>query len=77
MSTLTLGTRVRLKDRYLDEAMARPVTGTIRDMFRRPDWGNAMAFVVMVDHDLPMLPPGGEFTADCLVARAESLEDAG
>jgi hypothetical protein len=67
MSNLTIGARVTLKDAYLDEAQTRPVTGTVEDMFRRPDWGNATAHVVMFDHDEPMMPPGGEFTADRLV----------
>jgi hypothetical protein len=66
----TVGMRVKLKDAYLDEAMTRPVTGTIKDMFPRPDWGGAIAHVVMFDHDDPTKPPGGEFTGDCLAALA-------
>jgi len=66
MTTMTIGTRVKVKDAYLDEAMTRPVTGTVEDIYQRPDWRNAMAYVVMFDHDEPRMPPGGEFTADVL-----------
>lgn len=58
---LAVGTRVTLRDAYLDEERSRPVTGTVEDVFRRDDWGGATAYVVMFDHREPMLPPGGEF----------------
>ncbi len=67
-NTLTVGTRVRVKDAYLDEELTRPVVGVIGDVFSRPDWNGADAYVVMFDHDDPRLPPGGEFTADRLGA---------
>jgi len=67
MTALTIGTRVRLKNAYLDDALTQPVTGTVRDIFPRPDWGNVMAYCVIFDHDEPMLPPGGEFSANRLV----------
>jgi hypothetical protein len=42
----------------------------------RPDWGGTTAFVVMFDHDEPMLPPGGEFTADRLTPIQPTFSDA-
>jgi hypothetical protein len=63
----TIGGRIRLKDAFLDEALTRPVIGTVEDVYRRPDWGNQVAYVVMFDHDEPRMPPGGEFTANLLV----------
>ena len=70
--TLTIGTHVRLKDAYLDDELTKPVTGMVRGMFRRPDWGNEDALCVMFDHDDPMLPPGGEFSAGRLAAQLSS-----
>lgn len=61
-----IGDKVQVKDAYLDEAMTRPVVGTVEDVFRRDDWGGRLAFVVMFDHSEPMMPPGGEFPADRL-----------
>ena len=37
MGELTVGTRVKLKDEYVDEARTRPVTGTIQASFSRAD----------------------------------------
>lgn len=63
---LAIGTRVAIRDTYLDEALTRPLVGTIRDRLYRDDWG-AISFVVMFDHDNRMLPPGGEFQAHRLM----------
>lgn len=65
---LTVGSRVRVKGAYLDEALTVPVVGTVKDVFPRPDWGGQDAFVVMFDHGDPGLPPGGEFPAHRLGA---------
>ena len=65
-SSLAVGDRVWLRGAYLDEACTLPVVGTVGDMFARPDWGGAIAHVVMFEHDVPGLPPGGAFTADRL-----------
>lgn len=64
--TLPVGTRVSVKGAYLDEALTRPVLGTVRDAFPRPDWGGLTAYAVMFEHDEPFFPPGGEFTAEML-----------
>jgi hypothetical protein len=71
MTTETIiGRRVRLKGAYLDEAETEPVVGTIEDVIElRPGTSvgaRGLAYVVMFDHNEPMLPPGGEFTADRL-----------
>jgi hypothetical protein len=63
---LTIGTRVTLRDAYLDAELTKPVTGTI--VFRRPDWSGATAYVVKFDQSEPWLPPGGEFPASRLEA---------
>ncbi len=75
-SRFTVGTRVRLKDTYLDEALTQPVTGTVRDI-QHPDWNNpatypVTTYVVMFDHEDPSLPPGGEFSARTLEALSEA-----
>jgi hypothetical protein len=67
VANLEIGTRVKIKDTYRDERRTIPLVGTIKDKFRRPDWGGAMAHVVMFDEG-EAGPPGGEFTADHLVA---------
>ena len=60
------GSRVVLRDAFLDEAMTRPVIGIVEYVFHRSDWEDA-AFVVMFDHDDPLLPRGGEFSASRLI----------
>ena len=45
---LTVGSRVRLTDAYLDEALTRPVIGTVMDIFPRPDWGSQTAWGVVL-----------------------------
>jgi hypothetical protein len=65
MTSLSNGTRVRIRDTYLDEAMTEPLLGTIEDVFWRPDW-QAFAFVVMFDHGDDRLSPGGEFSGNRL-----------
>jgi hypothetical protein len=69
--TLSIGTRVRIKDTYSDDDYSIPVVGTIEDIL---NYDGVDRFVVMIDeeqikaagHDPRMFPPGGEFTADRL-----------
>jgi hypothetical protein len=69
-SVPAVGDRVRVLDAFLDEDCSRPVVGTVEDVCQRPDWSQTVAFVVMFEHDDPMLPPGGEFTGDRLAPTA-------
>ncbi len=50
------------------------MTGTVKDVFPRPDWRGQDAFVVMFDHDDPGLPPRGVFPAHRLL-RIGELDD--
>lgn len=53
-TTLAVGSRVRVKDTYLDEERTEPFVGTVR--------GKIGAFyIVIFDHTDRWLPPGGEF----------------
>jgi hypothetical protein len=61
--TLAIGTHVRVKDTYLDEALQTPLVGTVKDIL---EYDGARRFVVMFDHDDQSFPPGGEFSADRL-----------
>jgi hypothetical protein len=61
---LKIGTAVRLKDAYYDEACTIPISGTVEDIL---DYGGLNRFVVMFNRDEPLLPPGGEFSVDQLV----------
>jgi hypothetical protein len=71
MDDLAIGSTVFVKETSFD---GWPVRGTVEDVFPRPDWGGAMAYVVMLDTDAmaaaglnpDSYPPGGEFTADRL-----------
>jgi hypothetical protein len=49
---------------YLDEACTRPVYGTVGDVYQGTD--GFMRFVVMFEHNEPMMPPGGEFVGQHL-----------
>jgi len=70
---MNAGTRVRVKDIYLDEGLTRPLVGTVADVFSHPDYRNGGdVYVVLFDHDEPALPPGGEFSVD----RLEQVLDA-
>jgi hypothetical protein len=53
-----------------------PYSGTVEDVFERPDWGE-LAYVVMFDHDDPSLPPGGEFSAGMLIDEDNYDDPAG
>ena len=63
-ATLEVGTQVRLKDTYLDQACTTPVTGEIKDTIF---YNGSLKYVVMFHHQNPSLPFGGEFTADQLL----------
>lgn len=68
---MTVGTRVRVKDTYLDQGLTRPLVGTVKDVFSYPDYRNGTdVYVVMFDHDDPTLPPGGEFSRNRLEVEA-------
>lgn len=68
MKQVTVGTRVLVRDAYLDEEMTKPVFGTIEDVFSSPEYYSGQdVFVVMFEHDHPGLPPGGEFSSNMLV----------
>ena len=71
--TLTLGTRVILKDEYCDPRCETPVIGTVEDIL---DFEGRRRYCVMFDEETletaeangMMPPPGGEFSLDRLVA---------
>jgi hypothetical protein len=75
-----MGTRVRIKDTYCDEACTIPLVGTVKDILDDgyPDehgrFDGVTRYVVLIDeepvraagHDPRMFPPGGEFSEDRL-----------
>jgi hypothetical protein len=60
---LMIGTRVKVRDAYLDSESTEPVTGTVEDIFENgyPDehghYDGVPRYVSMFDHDDPNLPP--------------------
>jgi hypothetical protein len=70
-TTITIGTRVSLKDTYADPGEQKPVTGTVEDIL---NYDAVDRYVVMFDEETMttakenglLAPPGGEFSRDRL-----------
>ena len=66
MEQLNIGTRVVIRDTFLDEGYAHPLAGTVADVI---DFDGHDGYVVLFDEDTIRaaginpyeMPPGGEF----------------